>query len=247
MRNQQRVMRNLPRDAAQRRMLVSPERRIPHVKRANLLAAAMTAVLQIVFVAQVLAKSSPEVATVNPQENNPRLIQVGVNAANDAPREHLAAPAACDSIEQKYVNLGGEAGLLGQPLGHQIPIDDQVGGAYRDFRVSMFGMISTVVSRRESPRAQLPTCSHPRSDATVVDSSIYWSPVTCAHVVQGEIRDLWLRNGGPKGKLGYPVSDETSTPDHRGRMSVFEHGEIWWYPDKGASVRERTTLKVSGP
>ena len=42
--------------------------------------------------------------------------------------------------------------------------------------------------------------------------------------------------GGVKGKLGYPIADETLTPDNLGRMSVFEHGEIWWYPDKGAHV-----------
>jgi uncharacterized protein with LGFP repeats len=70
-----------------------------------------------------------------------------------------------------------------------------------------------------------------------VQSSIYWTPRTCAHVVQGEIRDYWLKLGGPRSKLGYPVADETYTPDHRGRMSRFEHGEIWWYPDKGARER----------
>jgi uncharacterized protein with LGFP repeats len=43
--------------------------------------------------------------------------------------------------------------------------------------------------------------------------------------------------GGAKGKFGYPVDDETLTPDRLGRMSVFEDGEIWWYPDKGAFVR----------
>ncbi|HEY6393547.1 MAG TPA: hypothetical protein VIX89_19860, partial [Bryobacteraceae bacterium] len=53
----------------------------------------------------------------------------------------------------------------------------------------------------------------------------------------GEIRDYWLRQGGPKSKLGYPVADETYTPDHQGRMSRFEHGEVWWYPGKGAYER----------
>ena len=40
-------------------------------------------------------------------------------------------------------------------------------------------------------------------------------------------RDYWLRLGGPKSKFGYPTEDETYTPDRRGRMSRFEHSEIW--------------------
>jgi uncharacterized protein with LGFP repeats len=65
-------------------------------------------------------------------------------------------------------------------------------------------------------------------------SSIYWSPNTGAHLVIGEIREYWLKMGGAKGKLGYPIGDETNTPDHYGRLSRFQNGEIWWYPDKGA-------------
>jgi uncharacterized protein with LGFP repeats len=66
-------------------------------------------------------------------------------------------------------------------------------------------------------------------------------------VVQGEIRDLYLKLGGPKSKLGYPTSDETSTPDHRGRMSMFEHGEIWWYPEKGAYLQTPRPTPARNP
>jgi len=55
-----------------------------------------------------------------------------------------------------------------------------------------------------------------------------------------------LKLGGPKSKLGYPTGDETYTPDHRGRMSRFEHGEVWWYPGKGAYervVNQKPTVK----
>jgi uncharacterized protein with LGFP repeats len=54
--------------------------------------------------------------------------------------------------------------------------------------------------------------------------------------VHGGIRDRWLALGGESGPLGYPVSDELSTEDGRGRRSRFEHGEIHWYPDTGATV-----------
>ena len=97
-------------------------------------------------------------------------------------------------------------------------------------------MSSTVLSQMERAGAPLPTCSVPVGESVTVDSSIYWSPKTCAHVVQGQIRDLWLQMGGAKSRLGYPTGDETLTPDQLGRMSSFEHGDIWWYPDKGAHV-----------
>jgi uncharacterized protein with LGFP repeats len=50
---------------------------------------------------------------------------------------------------------------------------------------------------------------------------------------------LWLQLGGIESKLGYPIGDETLTPDGHGRMSAFENGDIEWYPEKGAYVREK--------
>jgi hypothetical protein len=132
---------------------------------------------------------------------------------------------ACYSIEEKYANYGP-----------QRPTDDQTRGLFRDFRGSAFGMARTVASQKERPGSPMPTCSVPKGETVTVDSSIYWSPKTCAHVVQGQIRTLWLQTGGARGKLGYPVDDETLTPDRLGRMSTFEHGQILWYPDKGAFV-----------
>ena len=42
----------------------------------------------------------------------------------------------------------------------------------------------------------------------------------------GEIRDAYLLQGGPAGRLGYPIASETDTDDCHGRISRFEHGEI---------------------
>jgi uncharacterized protein with LGFP repeats len=68
-------------------------------------------------------------------------------------------------------------------------------------------------------------------------ASLFWSESTGAHVVMGDIRDEYLRHGGPEGQLGYPISDETNTPDGFGRVSYFEHGEIVWSHRSGAHVR----------
>jgi hypothetical protein len=162
-------------------------------------------------------------------------------AGGPGPRPGPRPGLACYSIAEKYGNYGGPVGLLGQPVGPERPIDDKTRGRFRDYRGSAFGMVRTVASRSERPGSPMPTCSVPKGERVTLNSSIYWSPKTCAHVVQGQIRDLWLQLGGPDGKLGYPLGDETLTPDRLGRMSEFERGEIRWYPEKGAAVHGSET------
>jgi uncharacterized protein with LGFP repeats len=38
--------------------------------------------------------------------------------------------------------------------------------------------------------------------------SIYWSPDTGAHGVYGDIHNKWISEGGLKGVMGYPTTDE---------------------------------------
>jgi hypothetical protein len=64
--------------------------------------------------------------------------------------------------------------------------------------------------------------------------SIYWSPETGAHEVHGVIRDKWRSLGGEGGSLGFPITDETSTPDGIGRYNHFRGGSIYWTPGTGA-------------
>ena len=61
---------------------------------------------------------------------------------------------------------------------------------------------------------------------------------------RGEIRDLYMMLGATDSKLGYPIADETFSPDGAGRMSMFENGEIWWYADKGAFVVDSGKTKL---
>ena len=59
---------------------------------------------------------------------------------------------------------------------------------------------------------------------------------TGAYVILGKIRDKWNALGGMDGKLGFPTSDETDTPDG-GKQATFEHGTITWKPgDAQATV-----------
>ena len=65
--------------------------------------------------------------------------------------------------------------------------------------------------------------------------SIYWTPSTGAWSIHGTIRDKWASLGWERGFLGYPVTDETGTPDGIGRFNHFSgSGSIYWTPSTGA-------------
>ncbi|WP_436786729.1 LGFP repeat-containing protein [Yinghuangia sp. YIM S10712] len=65
-------------------------------------------------------------------------------------------------------------------------------------------------------------------------TSLYWTEGTGVHLVKGAIRDKWSRLGWERGPLGYPITDELTTPDGRGRYTHFQHGSIYWTPETGA-------------
>jgi hypothetical protein len=50
--------------------------------------------------------------------------------------------------------------------------------------------------------------------------------------IYGDIRALWRDEGAERGRLGYPVTDELDGGLGR-RLSKFEHGVIWWHPERG--------------
>ena len=64
--------------------------------------------------------------------------------------------------------------------------------------------------------------------------SIYWTPQTGAHEVHGAIREKWAAIGWERSALGYPTTDELTTPDGVGRFNHFERGSIYWTPKNGA-------------
>lgn len=67
--------------------------------------------------------------------------------------------------------------------------------------------------------------------------SIYWSPATDAWEVHGGIRDRWAQTGWEAGPLGFPVTNETRTPDGVGRYNHFAGSfgsSIYWTPRTGA-------------
>jgi peptidoglycan/xylan/chitin deacetylase (PgdA/CDA1 family) len=64
--------------------------------------------------------------------------------------------------------------------------------------------------------------------------SVYWTPWTGAHEIHGAIRDRWSGLGWETSFLGYPLTNETTTPDTIGRYNHFQGGSIYWSPATGA-------------
>ncbi|MDH6247972.1 cytoskeletal protein RodZ [Mycobacterium sp. OTB74] len=99
----------------------------------------------------------------------------------------------------------------------------------------------------------LPTAQPEKvGDGTVqpfAKGTIYSSPATGAHVVQGEILKVYNAQGGPGGSLGYPTADEAQTaggPDvaKGGWVSEFQKGTITWLNQGDGTFKETVTPKA---
>jgi uncharacterized protein with LGFP repeats len=72
--------------------------------------------------------------------------------------------------------------------------------------------------------------------------AIYWTGATGAWSIHGAILDKWANLGWETSFLGFPVTDETGTPDGIGRFNHFssdadpnnQDGSIYWTPNTGA-------------
>ena len=161
-----------------------------------------------------------------------------------------------------YKAAGGAAGMLGFPTTDVMTTADGV-GRYNHFSGSGGASIywSPEDRRARDPRrhpdqmggtgGEKGPLGYPVTDEKMTPdrvgrynhfsgsggASIYWSPKTGAHEIQGAIRTKWAALGWEKGPLGYPVTDEGITPDRVGRYNHFSGsggGSIYWSPKTGA-------------
>ena len=119
------------------------------------------------------------------------------------------AHAVRGAINQHYKALGGPVGVLGYPVTDELATPDGT-GRYTHF-----------------------TGQNPQG------GSIYWTPGTGAWAVYGAIRAEWAATGWERGPMGYPVTDENTTPDGVGRYNHFAGhnsfgASIYWTPKTGA-------------
>ena len=167
------------------------------------------------------------------------------------------------AIGDKYKALGGPGGVMGSPLSDEA--DAPYGGRFNNFRggaiywhpsIGAFAVWGDIFQKwNQYNRVAF---GYPITDETGTpdgigrynhfrlvqvdgkpESSIYWTPQTGAHAIYGAIRDKWAQTGWERG-LGYPITDETGTPDGRGRFNHFRRldnkaeASIYWTPQTGA-------------
>jgi LGFP repeat len=159
-------------------------------------------------------------------------------------------------INAKYRQLGGASGILGQPVTVLSPIASspnglgyfihyQGGSIYWSAHTGAHEVQGSIQEKWASLGWEQSFLGYPVTDETKTPDgvgrynhfqggSIYWSPSTAAFVVHGAIRDKWASLGWEKSFLGYPLTDESGTPDGFGRFNHFQGGSIYWTPSTGA-------------
>jgi hypothetical protein len=152
-----------------------------------------------------------------------------------------------------WVRSGGATGTLGLPTGDFTPTPDGIGCFMPFERGSIYSSLTSgthevhgdIRTRWGALGWETGFLGYPVTDETRTPDqvgaynhfqhgSIYWTAQTGAHEVHGDIHAKWAALGWETGFLGYPVTDETRTPDQVGAYNHFQHGSIYWTPQTGA-------------
>ena len=159
--------------------------------------------------------------------------------------------AGSTPIDAKHASLGGSQGFLGSPVGAEA---DALGGRFRYYQggaiywsgpAGAHEVHGAILHRWGTLSWERGTLGFPVTDETGTpdgvgrfnhfqNGSVYWHPATGAWEVRGGIRDTWSRLGWERSALGYPVTNETGTPDGVGRFNHFQNGSVYWTPGTAA-------------
>jgi len=162
-------------------------------------------------------------------------------------------------IYQKWCALGREQSVLGYPVSQKEENAGSGRGRYVNFQngtiiwksgdAEAFAVYSGIYAKWGSTGYDSGFLGFPQSDETGTPDlfgrynhfeggSIYWTPITAEHIVQGAIRNEWASQGWEQSMLGYPTSDElvTEGTNGTGRHSNFQGGVIYWTPENGAVI-----------
>jgi uncharacterized protein with LGFP repeats len=158
-------------------------------------------------------------------------------------------------IDDKYQELGGKSGFLGSPRAPEKATPDgrgryrhfEGGSIYATFETGAHEVHGAIRNKWAELGWERSFLGYPATDETKTPDgrgrfnhfeggSIYWTPETGAYEVHGAIRNKWAELGWERSFLGYPTTDETSTPDGRGRYNHFQGGSIHWTREKGAWI-----------
>ncbi|WP_191334840.1 choice-of-anchor D domain-containing protein [Amycolatopsis acidiphila] len=184
-----------------------------------------------------------------------------------------------DPITDYYNKLGGARGsFLSDPVSAQYATAG--GGKAQDFRggsiywsaaTGAHAMLGDILAKYKALGGPAGSLGYPITDeqgtpdgvgrynhfSRADGASIYWTPNTGAHAIQGAIRTKWASMGWETGPQGYPITDETTTPDGTGKYNHFSRPDgasIYWTANTGAwsiqgQIRDRWTAlsREQGP
>jgi hypothetical protein len=161
----------------------------------------------------------------------------------------LSGISLAEAIKLRWLFSGGVAGTLGKPIDSRLRVViDEPGSAganvrvpsgHADFAQDVIGGGYGNISIPASVEIVVPMCTRPETQRKRrIESSIYASPRTGVRIVRGEIRRVFLAQGGVK-RFGFPVTDEVPTPDGFGLMTTFERATLVWYPGREVRAVDR--------
>jgi uncharacterized protein with LGFP repeats len=166
----------------------------------------------------------------------------------------LNSTQAAQDINAKYSQFGSASSFLGTPLDNHVQaspdgegfyIHYQGGSIYWTPSAGAFSVRGAIRDKWASLGWERSFLGYPLTDETGTPDgvgrynhfqggSVYWTPGTGAREVHGAIRDKWASLGWERSFLGYPLTDETGTPDGVGRYNHFQGGSIYWTSNTAA-------------
>jgi outer membrane protein assembly factor BamB len=217
--------------------------------------------------------------TFTPSDANPATSVYQITGDDGEAAKTVTLNGNTDPITDYYNKLGGARGsFLSDPVSSQYATAN--GGKAQDFRggtiywsaaTGAHAMLGDILAKYKALGGPASGLGYPTTDEqTTPDgvgrynhfsradgASIYWTPNTGAHFIQGAIRAKWAAMGWERGPQGYPSTDETSTPDGTGKYNHFSRPDgasIYWTSATGAwsiqgQIRDRWTAlgREQGP
>ena len=120
---------------------------------------------------------------------------------------------------------GAGTGAASTPSAAVMPLDAVTN------KYTSLGGLSSYLGARSGAEAFLPGGGRSQAYA---GGTIYWSAATGAHVVRGVILTKYKALGANASLLGYPTTDQMTSPDKVGLYNHFTKGAIYWSPAYGA-------------
>jgi hypothetical protein len=150
---------------------------------------------------------------------------VAASAGATADQAGAVAHNGLDGVKDTFAD--GEAVEIQTPMG-EIAVEGAIGDKYE-----MLGGQSGPLGMPRSPEQDGPNGGKYQQ---FTGGDIYWSQLSGAHDVWGDVMQAWKEHGGAGGALGYPTTDEKDSADG-GREAQFTGGAITW-------VNGQTTVTV---